>query len=744
MPAAPAWRREMTTRQKRGVVGAAVAAAALVAIVLLVARVALADNASDRSNYLSEINNRLERAASKLSGVESNSDDGYIREAENNISEAKDLVSRLDGVKDDDSTAKEVVYRYPGYISDFGSASAQLKALKSRQRSAEDLVRQCKAFDAAMVERAKAAKDDPRGAEELREFAKSVGRKAEDMMKDAERTKSEIERSRDDAKRFSASDGKWANVKDAVHRAAEEMAKIWLRDYEQARRDCEEVVKRERHRDVERALGELANSQAGRAELRKKLDEMLGLILSKVTDVQSQSSASDANGAVELTKQVESLLERLRSAQGDDAESRALAANWPGWNQELRGSLEALRDMKLRQNRADEGAGRCKELDTQLQATIRGYVGEPSQHKEGIPRLPGKARQLGNEWKPKLEAAANGDQEMDNLYAIAKRFSRTDAPWGDIRSRLHSSADKIRDHWKEKYSAAKTACTNLSLGEDHPDVKTAMAEMQRDTTAAGASYRELRAEFNRWKAEVDKLRDWSAQDVEEIRQAFCRAPDAGDWDEVNAVADRWASKLQDQWGAVHGQADRIKARAQELINKRRALKNGPKVITKVDEILISIAKLKEFQLKGSNNPLIKARADYGVAEHSRRQDKCGSNKEVAISNCSNPNPKRRDCKMDCVMVSGKQCTIVEIKPREAESLGRDQLRAYEKAVRDLFARGGASGFTGRLGVFRECISDDGKTLDLATDVELYDFCPAADQVGPSVQPPDASVPEEEE
>jgi hypothetical protein len=80
-----------------------------------------------------------------------------------------------------------------------------------------------------------------------------------------------------------------------------------------------------------------------------------------------------------------------------------------------------------------------------------------------------------------------------------------------------------------------------------------MAEMQRDTSAAGASYRELRAEFNRWTAEVDKLRAWSKQDVEDIRQAVCRAPDAGEWDEVSAVADRWASQLTNQWGVISGQ-----------------------------------------------------------------------------------------------------------------------------------------------------------------------------------------------
>jgi hypothetical protein len=328
---------------------------------------------------------------------------------------------------------------------------------------------------------------------------------------------------------------------------------------------------------------------------------------------------------------------------------------------------------------------------------------------------------------------------------IAKRFGRSDGPWNEIQRRLQSSADRVRSHWKDKYGAAKSACTNLSLGEDHPDAKTAINEMQRDTSAAGATYRELRAEYNRWDAEVDKLRDWSKQDVEEIRQAFCRAPDAGEYEEVYAVADRWAVQLNDQWGSINGQGNRIKARTQELINKGRAPKNGPKVIAAVDTILTSIAKIKEYQLKGSNNPLLKARAEFGVDEHNQRQRGCQA-KEVLISSsyCDNPHPKRKDCKIDCVKVSSKTCTIIEIKPKDAERLGRNQVAAYALAISKMFAQRGTSEFTDRLGVFRECVSEDGKTLALERAVELYDFCPSTSQLGETPAEVNITIPEEEE
>ena len=60
--------------------------------------------------------------------------------------------------------------------------------------------------------------------------------------------------------------------------------------------------------------------------------------------------------------------------------------------------------------------------------------------------------------------------------------------------------------------------------------------------------------------------------------------------------------------------------------------------------------------------------------HIAMQKSCDAS-EITISSsyCDNPNPKRRDCKLDCV----RGCTIVEIKPDNsaAENLGQRQVDA---------------------------------------------------------------------
>jgi len=700
-----------------------------------------ADAESDRRRLIDEIDDQLEEAADDLRDLPSASDARPVEAALGYVSKVERLVDDLDDVKEDDSTARDIVDDYPDYIREFRTTAAELVKLKGRQPGAKELSRQCKALDTSMRERAASTKDGPGKAAELSEFAKSVGRQGEDLMSEAERSRSEIERLGDTVSRFSASHRQWSAVRAALGSDAAAIVESWKRDHDQAKDDCKDVVKRERHPDVERALGRLAGSTEGRAALRKKVDELLGQIAGKISDAQSHSDGSNINGAVELTREIESQLERLKAAQGDDDDASKIAAEWPRSVRELRTSLEALREMKNRQFKADEGAGRCVAAERELQDKLRGYLGDADRHKDGLKTLPGEAAAIGELWKAKATAAAEADHEMAAWRKIAETFGRSDGPWNDVRSKLHASAGKIFDHWHGKVDAATAACKDLVLGADNPDVKNALAEMQRDTSAASASYKELRLEFNRWYAQIEQLRDWSAQDVEEVRQAFCKAPDVGEYDEVYAIADRWSSNLNGLYGTIRGSGDRIKQSADALVAKKRAKVNGPKTKAAVDAALDSIAKIKSYELAGSNNPMLKAQATYGQMEHDRRQGSCQA-KEVLVSGdyCRNPNPKPRDCKIDCV----NGCQLIEIKPQSAVDLGDDQVEAYAEGLEKMFEAKGDAMFDGPLKIFAGCVSSDRKSLIVTTKVEPYDFCPKAEEIGPAIAIPPVSLAEEEE
>jgi hypothetical protein len=62
-------------------------------VAVVAASIAFAADVSDRAGYLSEIDSKLGYAASELSGVKSDSDDGDVRDADGYIDQVRDLVA---------------------------------------------------------------------------------------------------------------------------------------------------------------------------------------------------------------------------------------------------------------------------------------------------------------------------------------------------------------------------------------------------------------------------------------------------------------------------------------------------------------------------------------------------------------------------------------------------------------------------------------------------------------------------
>lgn len=119
------------------------------------ASIASADDESDRRSILSAIESKLGSAASELSDVKSDSDDGDIRDADGYIDQVRDLIGRLDRVKGDDSRAREVVDRYPGYIERYRKASAAPRGMKGYQLLVYDW------FDGELLGVPRPRRDDP-------------------------------------------------------------------------------------------------------------------------------------------------------------------------------------------------------------------------------------------------------------------------------------------------------------------------------------------------------------------------------------------------------------------------------------------------------------------------------------------------------------------------------------------------------------------------------------------------------
>jgi hypothetical protein len=141
------------------------------------------------------------------------------------------------------------------------------------------------------------------------------------------------------------------------------------------------------------------------------------------------------------------------------------------------------------------------------------------------------------------------------------------------------------------------------------------------------------------------------------------------------------------------------------------------ILGKLVKTMNSIQNVLNNELKGANDPEVRAQMELGKLEHKRIQADRGKCDESEITI---PGASKR---IDCV----KECTIYEIKPNNSKAIdkGKDQAADYKRAVQEYFEYDKTKmneRFSGKMKVFLSCIKDG--QISLNVDVRVYDFCPA--------------------
>jgi hypothetical protein len=262
------------------------AAAAVVAVSL-----AFADDAADRQDYIRDIDSKLGNTASELSGLKSESGDGKIRNAERYVDEVRDLVSRLDRIKGDDSKAREIVDRYPGYIEKFKRASAALRTIKGYQYGNVTLMKTCQEKNTELVNQAKdfENRNDPEGLEKLPRIASDFKNMTVRFLEEAEKFRSQMEDWKRTVQYFDVSDGKWSDVRSVLAREADEIYSYYKSDQDKAKELCKDLASGPDHPVVKEVLAKLANSSAGRKEVMENLNRLINEMAAKIKDVPGAS-----------------------------------------------------------------------------------------------------------------------------------------------------------------------------------------------------------------------------------------------------------------------------------------------------------------------------------------------------------------------------------------------------------------------------------------------------------------------
>lgn len=465
-----------------------------------------------------------------------------------------------------------------------------------------------------------------------------------------------------------------------------------------------------------------SDDESDRKALISSIDDKVEDMADELSGFESDSSVSDLEDALSYAREVKDLVRRLEGVKGDDSRAASIVSSYPGYLESFSGAAQQLRKMKELQRLADGIADRCASDEATLQSSIRGHVAKPDDADDAFTALPEQARGFGRTWSEKLDKLKESEGDLQRALPYA-RFSGSDNKWSYVSSNFNSASSAIAAYWNERYRAAGDACKRLALGDKHPDVVKALEELGKYKGNAKETVTQLKKDYNEWLREARKLRKFSDEDRDGIREAICTAGEYEMEAKVNAVADRWSSQISSVYGTMLGVADRLKSRAAD---SKLAKYKGPKeVMAGIEKNLANMEKLKSYELLGSNNPNLRARMEWGKKRHEELQRGC-SISELAIveTHCNNLIRPGSGCRLDCLK-SGSTCQIIEFKPdsQGAKTEGATQLAQYRQGLDNWYARD-KDGLLKKHSELASCERSDKSGLNLSVEVVTYELCSA--------------------
>ncbi len=706
-------------------VGLLLPAAAVVVAVSL----AFADDESDRRGYLSDIENKLGYTASELSGVKSDSGDGRIRNAERYVDEVRDLVNRLSGVKGDDSKAREVVDRYPGYIEKFKRATEALRSMKNSQRSVLPVIKSCEEKDKELVAQAEefANKNDPEGLDKLPRIASDYKNMSTRFLEEADRFGSQMDDWRRAVQYFDASDNKWSDVRRALHEQADGIQGVWKNDRRDAENACTRLKAGPDHPVVRDVLSKLANSSAGRKEVMENLNRLINETAAKIKDVPGASGAYAVDNVREKLDAIDSTLQILERTKGADPKAKDIAEKWPAIAREARASIAPFKELKEHHHALDELPGKCNEMNSKLDS----FISANGDDSDGIDKIPTFAAELGNPVIIGMAKAKERLEKMKSARENVQRFTRSDGPWAEVMSAYRSSSSTIFDFFEDRYEETEAACRDIVKTQEHPKVKAALDRLRG---RAGSDSDQLERDVADWVGRARATYTLDCNGMQQIWQAFCAEDwEPGDTDaerNAKATADGLRGSMRSSIDAVLGQLPSLEARAQLLVAKKETKSRGTKLQGELTKQRSRLEKLSRNPALGGNyNVMTQYANTYGKQAHARLWSSYGCDVPLGSDKEAEFPVSDKHRKPDCIIAS--KCEVWEFKADSpgGHKEGEAQKSSYRRIVpayyTDKHRRGvPADSHLGGASIMKalekQCLKGD--EIVLRTDVYYYDQC----------------------
>ena len=438
---------------------------AMVAVVVVVALVAgLEALADDESDKVSEINSTLDEIGGYLQAFPGDSSTSSADSAIDRADKVKSLAEEVRSLGPQSDDGKDIADHYADYADQFMEAARRLREMKSPQQSLANLgvAAHCNQTTDKLKETIQTYvdKNDPSGITELPRLGARMHDEIDALTRQQGEYVRDLERDRDDAHNFSVSDGHWDGVRSSLYGAADGVVDLAHQSVEDASRACADLAKGAEHPLIVDALRTLNRGAASRSELIKHMRETLDQIGGSLDRVAGASDASDVEHAKDLLSSVDSDLDRLGSAVGQDQSARHIHDTWPGLSSSLRQALVALGGLKRMQAGNDNLVGFCKDAVQQRGDALS--KGDKGAGRAAIDL----ARALGDKLQQAFAAAEGQKSTLASLASTARGFSTSEAPWSVFRDKLSGAADKISEHWTQKLAEADEKCQDTRRGAD--------------------------------------------------------------------------------------------------------------------------------------------------------------------------------------------------------------------------------------------------------------------------------------
>ncbi|WP_225412552.1 hypothetical protein [Stigmatella hybrida] len=449
-----------------------------------------------------------------------------------------------------------------------------------------------------------------------------------------------------------------------------------------------------------------------RREATGKLIQLLDQTSSALSGAGASTGTSELDSALGYNTEIASQLEQLRNARGEDDAAKQMTEVWPGKTQELRRSLELLKQVKQQQFSFDPLPAACKTTEDQLMGTVRAYLNAPDDAEEGVQTVTERAEKFAAETRQQLEAAERTLGEQERLLEESKRFSFDEGNWRAVRDRVQETAGAMQGHMKTRLEESRTACGNLAQGLNNPEVVNALRMLKDRDLLVKTTLERIAGDYEAWKKERRDMKPggkFRQENADKLLQAFCDQDEYQLADRVQRVADEVASTM--------GNLQRLYLeRLQRLLDDLKAFESTKTPALKAEvsrqkrNMTAAYKRLEEAGnlgiLRGRNNPMVNMYLENGNKKHLALQTGCTA-MEYEI-------PGGR---IDCVNISDGSCEVIEIKPNSptGRSAGEEQIAKRKTVLEELHRNDGLPE------LMKRCVKDG--SLHIRYQVQYYEYCP---------------------